>query len=133
MDMTQTGLRTRLDATAASIVPPVDIVEDADGITLKADLPGVARENLAIDVEGDTLTIEGGMTLGEPASMRDIHAEIGVAQYRRSFVLSRDLDAEKIDAQLRNGVLALRIPKHERAKPRRIAVKADRSGKGGRR
>jgi len=119
-----------LEKTAAAagkptpLVPPVDIVEDQEGITLTADMPGVAKENLAIGVDGDTLTLEGGVMLNEPAELKTVYAEVHVAQYRRSFVLSRDLDTGRIDARLQNGVLTVRIPKAEQAKPRRIEVKA---------
>jgi HSP20 family molecular chaperone IbpA len=122
MDMTQADLQARNAKQAAPLVPPVDIFEDADGITLTADLPGVAKENLSIGVEGETLTIEGTVSLEAPARMTDVYAEIRVAQYTRSFARARDLDTERIDANLRNGVLTLRIPKREQAKPRRIAV-----------
>jgi HSP20 family molecular chaperone IbpA len=107
------------------LVPPVDIVENQDGITVTADLPGVAKENLAIDVDGETLTIEGDVALGEPTNLQGVYAEVRVAHYKRSFVLSRDLDASKIEASMRNGVLTLVVPKAERAKPRRIAVRTE--------
>ena len=125
MDMKQNGLEreARQDRETA-LVPPVDIVEDADGITVRADLPGVSREDVSIGVDGETLTLEARVTLGESSAMQPIYAEIRVAQYKRSFVLSADLDTSKIDAAIRNGVLTLRVPKVERAKPRRITVKA---------
>lgn len=122
MDMTQGNTPARNAAPVAPLVPPVDIFEDADGITLKADLPGVAKDGLAIGVEGETLTIEGSVDLDAPATMTDVYAEIGVARYKRTFELARDLDTDRIDANLKNGVLTLRIPKREQAKPRRIAV-----------
>lgn len=127
MDMKQRDLDREAgnDFHATPLTPPVDIVEDAEGITLKADLPGVARENLSIGVEGDTLTIEGSVSLGETSKMQSVYAEVRVPHYKRSFVLSRDLDTEKINAGLRNGVLTLRVPKGELARPRRIEVKAD--------
>lgn len=125
MDMTQKGLQREADhATAAPLVPAVDIWEDAEGIRLEADMPGVSKENLAIHVDGETLTIEGGVALGESAKMNDVYAEVRVARYRRSFVLGRDLDRERIQAELTHGVLVLRIPKLEAAKPRRIEVRA---------
>ena len=116
--------RDTREAAPAPLVPPVDIVEDKDGITLRADLPGVSKENLAIGVDGDNLTIEGTVSLGETAQLQPVYAEVRVAQYKRTFVLSRDLDTTGIDAALANGVLTLRIPKGEQAKPRRIEVKA---------
>lgn len=126
MDMKQRGLDREAgnDFRATPLVPPVDIVEDGEGITLKADLPGVAREDLSIGVEGDTLTIEGSVSLGEISGLQSVYAEVRVPHYRRSFVLSRDLDTAKIDANLQNGVLTLRVPKSELARPRRVEVKA---------
>lgn len=126
MDMKQRGLERKADNEfqATPIAPPVDIIEDAEGITVKADLPGVTRETLSIGVDGDTLTLQGAVNLGETSGMQSVYAEVRVPQYRRSFVLGRDLDSGKIDASLVNGVLTLRIPKGEQAKPRRIEVKA---------
>jgi len=122
MDTQQAPVKRATDAPA--LLPPVDIVEDQNGITVKADLPGVSRENLSISVDGETLTVEGTVALGESQKMEAVYAEVRVARYRRSFVLGRDLDTERIDAAMKNGVLTLRVPKREQAKPRRIPVKA---------
>jgi HSP20 family molecular chaperone IbpA len=124
MDMNSKDLEQASAREAAPLVPPVDVIEDADGIVVNADMPGVAREDVSIAVEGDTLTIEGVVKLGEPADMRPVYAEIGVAQFRRSFVLSRDLDTARIEAQMRNGVLRVRVPRSEAARPRRVEVRA---------
>lgn len=107
----------------AALMPPVNVFEDAAGITLYADLPGVPKDKLNLQVEADTLTIEGELSLDTPEGMEAIHAEIGLARYRRVFTLSKELDSEKVSAELRNGVLKLRIPKAEHAQPRRIEVK----------
>ena len=125
MDMAQTSLRREAndDRQGAPLLPAVDIWEDADGITVKADMPGVDRDHLDIGLDGSTLGIEGAVVLGESANLKDVHAEVRVAQYKRSFVLSPDLDAEKISAKLQDGVLHLHIPKLETAKPRRIEVR----------
>jgi HSP20 family molecular chaperone IbpA len=126
MDTKQTpNDREARAAEAPALLPPVDIVEDENGITLKADLPGVSRENLSIRVDGDTLTLEGSVALGESKALEAVYAEVRVARYRRSFALSRDLDTEHIEAAMKSGVLTLRISKREQAKPRRIAVKVD--------
>ncbi len=114
----------RNDFQAAPVVPPVDIFEDAEGITVVADLPGVPKESLAIHVEGDTLVIEGAVDLGETSPLQSVYAEVRSPQYKRSFVLSRDLDTERVTAGLNHGVLVLRVPKREQAKPRRVEVKA---------
>ena len=105
-------------------VPRVDIIEDQTGITLWADLPGVSRDALEIKVEGDTLTIEGNVSLPVSEGMEPIYAEIRAPRYARSFTLSRDLDTAGIQAKLNQGVLELRIPKHQQAQPKRITVQA---------
>lgn len=107
-----------------ALLPPVDVVEDATGITLYADLPGVSRDRLNLRVEGDTLTIEGDLALPVPQEMRASHAEVQHNRYRRSFTLSKELDGAKVGAELSQGVLRVRIPKAEHAQPRRIEVKA---------
>lgn len=124
MDMNPKGLEREAteNRQPTSIVPPVDIWEDKEGIVLKADLPGVARDGLSVGLDGETLTIEGNVALGESAKLRGVYAEVRAAHYRRSFVLGRDLDSEKIAASLKNGVLELRIPKREAAKPRKVSV-----------
>ena len=109
---------------AGALLPPVDVIEDASGITLQADLPGVSREKLALHVEADTLTIEGELSLEMPQGMEATHAEVSLPRYRRVFTLSRELDTEHLAAELKQGVLTLRIPKAEHARPRRIEVKA---------
>ena len=108
----------------ASLMPPVDVVEDASGITLYADLPGVPKDKLSLQVEADTLTIEGDVTIPMPDGLEASYAEVGVPRYRRVFTLSKELDAAKVSAELNHGVLKLRIPKAEHAKPRRIEIQA---------
>ena len=107
-----------------ALVPLVDVVEDSAGITLYADLPGVSRERLNVHVEGDTLTIEGELSLPVPQDMKPMHAEVQQSRYRRTFALSKELDAGRIGAELSQGQLRVRIPKTEQAQPRRIDVQA---------
>lgn len=106
-----------------ALLPPVDVVEDPNGITLYADLPGVSRENLSLHLETDSLTIEGTVALDVPQDMQSSHADVTLPRYRRVFTLSKELDAEQASAELKNGVLTLRIPKAQHAQPRRIEVK----------
>jgi HSP20 family protein len=106
-----------------AMLPPVDIYEDEAGITLTADLPGVSKERLGVKVNGDNLLIEGDVVVPAPQDMELLYAEILALSYRRSFTLSRELDASKIEANLKDGVLKLRIPKAEEARPRRIEIK----------
>jgi len=128
MNMSESTAVTRqADAarTDAALLPAVDVIEDASGITLFADLPGVPKDKLNLQVEADTLTIEGEVILDIPEGMEATHAEVGLPRFRRVFTLSKELDVGKVAAELANGVLKLRIPKAEHAQPRRIEVKVD--------
>ncbi len=122
--------RNELDATKVAginerpVPPAVDIFEDAGGITLLADMPGVSKDRLDVKLDGDTLSVEGRVELGGLADMRALWAEVNVPRFRRTFNLSRELDASRIEANLKDGVLTLRIPKQAHAQPRRIEVRA---------
>jgi HSP20 family molecular chaperone IbpA len=106
------------------VVPPVDVFENDASITLLADLPGVSREQLDVRVDGDNLVLEATAATAGPENMELVYGEAQIPIYRRQFTLSRELDTSRIDAQLRDGVLRLTIPKAEEAKPRRIQVQA---------
>jgi HSP20 family protein len=118
------GNVTQAEANTPFIVPRVDVIEDSAGITLMADLPGVSKEALEIKVEGTSLTLEGKIKLETPQGLDAVFAEVRASRYRRAFTLSRELDSSAIDAQLKDGVLKLRIPKLAEAQPRRIEVRA---------
>jgi HSP20 family molecular chaperone IbpA len=105
-----------------AVLPAIDVFEDASGITLLADMPGVPKEQLELKVEGEALLIEGGVQPRTPDGLEAIYAEVRAPGYRRSFTLSRELDTSRIEAQLKDGVLRLRIPKQAHAQPRRIEV-----------
>jgi len=107
-----------------AVLPPVDVFEDASGITLLADMPGVSKDRLELRVEGDSLSIEGSVQPQTPDGLEPIYAEVRVPRFRRTFTLSRELDTAKIEANLKDGVLRLRIPKQAFAQPRRIEVRA---------
>ena len=106
----------------AFLLPPVDVVEHEEGITLHADLPGVARENLDLHVDGENLFISGQIALEMPKEMEATHVEVPKSRYRRVFALSREFDTARLAAELKQGVLTVRIPKAEHAKPRRIEI-----------
>lgn len=107
----------------AALLPPVDVIEDATGITLFADLPGVPKDKLNLQLEASSLTIEGEVALNTPDGMESGHAEVRLPRYRRVFTLSKELDSEKASAEFKNGVLKLRIPKTEHMQPRKIEIK----------
>lgn len=119
----RSAMQRGAQASGAILIPPVDVIEDAGGITLLADLPGVAREGLHLRLEANSLTIDGEVTLDLPEQMESRYAEVKHQHYQRSFSLSRDLDAEQAVAELNHGVLRLRIPKAQHAQPRKIEIK----------
>ena len=105
-----------------ALLPRVDVLEDDAGITLLADLPGVPKDHLELKVEGDALVIEGVMTPFTPETLEPVYAEVRLPRYRRSFMLSRELDASRIEANLKDGVLRISLARHEPAQPKRITV-----------
>ena len=122
---TGTGAAAGVDSEQQrAVLPAVDVFEDASGITLLADMPGVPKDQLELKIEGDALLIEGGVQALTPEGLEAVYAEVRVPRYRRSFTLSRELDTARIEANLKDGVLTLRIPKQAHAQPRRIAVNA---------
>jgi len=106
-----------------ALAPAVDIYENAQGITVQADMPGVSRDGLSIQADRNSLVIEGNAVIDVPAAMEAIHADVQVTRYRRSFALSGELDAERIEATLKDGVLTLRIPKRAEFRPRKVEVR----------
>ncbi|MCB1887414.1 MAG: Hsp20/alpha crystallin family protein [Rhodocyclaceae bacterium] len=106
----------------AVLMPAVDVVEDASGISLVADLPGVAKDALRLHVEADQLIIEGVLGLEVPDGLQLTHQEVPTMRYRRVFTLSNELDPERVSAAFEQGVLRLRIPRVQQAQPRRIRI-----------
>jgi HSP20 family molecular chaperone IbpA len=102
--------------------PPVDIFETSDELVLLADMPGVPSGGVDVHLEGDELAIEGRVKAEDYEGLKPLYVEYGVGGFYRRFTLGETIDREGIKAQLKHGVLMLRLPKAERAKPRRIAV-----------
>ncbi len=123
--MTDTNVTTKEELAryeGNAMLPPVDVVEDASGITLYADLPGVPKDKLSVRVEADSLTIEGEVALLLANDIEASHAEVQLPRYQRAFTLGQELDREKVAAEFKHGVLKLRIPKAEHAKPRKVEI-----------
>jgi HSP20 family protein len=106
----------------AAIRAAVDIFEDSEGLTLEADMPGVSKDRLTLRIDGDTLVLEGQVQLELPEHSEALYADVRANSYRRNFVLSRELDTSHIQAQLKDGVLKVRIPKRAELRPRKIEV-----------
>ncbi len=107
---------------ACSLIPPVDIFEHEGGLAVLADLPGVGKDGVNVGVDNDLLTIKGNVSYEPKGEL--IHREWDLAAcYFRQFRLSERIDQEKISAEMRDGVLTVRLPESEQAKPKRIEVK----------
>lgn len=104
--------------------PAVDIFETEREITLLADMPGVKSGDLDIDLHDNVLSLDGDVKAPEGANEVDVLREYRTGKYYRQFTLSQMIDQSKIDAELKDGVLRLRLPKVEAATPRKIAVKS---------
>ncbi|UCH79661.1 MAG: Hsp20/alpha crystallin family protein [Nitrospiraceae bacterium] len=105
--------------------PPVDITEEKDSLFLIADMPGVDEHSVDITLEKNVLTIYGRVEPDVPENHRLVSAEYGIGDYQRTFTLSDEIDREKIQASVKNGVLRLTLPKAEAAKTRKIPVNAE--------
>jgi HSP20 family protein len=122
------------DAPPRAFTPAVDIFEDADALTVKAELPGVKVDDVKIDVENNILTLRGerkfdvDRKVDKKSESADAEARIHRVEryfgaFTRQFLLPRTVDPERIEAELKDGVLSLRLPKRSEVKSRQIAVK----------
>jgi HSP20 family protein len=107
------------------LTPPVDIFEEPNAITVVADMPGVKPEWLQIGLHEGVLTITGHAKSTDEVNEVGILQEYRTGTYQRSFSLSEAIDQSKIQAMLKHGVLRLRLPKAEQAKPRQITIETD--------
>jgi HSP20 family protein len=110
--------------------PPIDIHEAPEGLTLEADLPGASERNLHIQIEDNVLNLHAMIESPAPEGARPVHEEYRLGDYHRSFILSDEVDRDRITAELRNGVLRLFLPKAERARTRRIEIKSSDTAGG---
>jgi len=109
----------------ATLIPNVDIIESEHEFTLVADMPGVDKDGLEIDLERNTLTVRGHVVAATPGDKYQLsHREYRVGSYERAFTLGNEIDRDKVKATVKDGVLTLILPKAEHAQPRRISVKA---------
>lgn len=106
-------------------VPDVDIYETPDSLWLRADMPGVDENSIQINVNEGVLSIEGQVTIKDYENLAPVYTEYNIGNYARRFTLANTIEAERISARMKNGVLELELPKAEKAKPRRIAISAN--------
>lgn len=103
--------------------PAVDIYETNDDYVLHVMMPGVAKENIQIKVEDDSLVIMGRINYDEAKSRKYVLKETRLGNYYRKFNISNSINVEKIDAVMDNGIMTVTLPKHERVKPKNIEIK----------
>jgi len=101
--------------------PAVDIYENEDEILIYADMPGVVKDDISVDIDNGTLSISGVRKLSVTGSVT--YEEFSDVEYVRNFSVPQTIDVEKVEAELKNGVLRLHLPKSEAAKPRQIEIK----------
>ena len=109
--------------TATTWTPAVDIYETADTIVMKAELPGVTREDIHIQIDGSTLTLKGERRFAKDVQEESyLRIERAYGSFHRSFALPATVQQENVRAVLKDGVLELTLPKAEDSKPKRISV-----------
>jgi HSP20 family molecular chaperone IbpA len=102
--------------------PPIDIYETEDGLVLLADLPGVSLDSLELQVQDNKLTLLGRVKSPVPAEAQLRYQEYQVGDFLRSFILSDEVDHERVSATLNSGVLKVWLPKAKKAQARRIQI-----------
>jgi len=107
---------------AERFAPTVDIYETENDLVLKADMPGVAKDNVDVKVEENVLTLTGKVAT-PPKDAAPLYSEYRIGDYYRAFTLSHEIDVDRISAEMTDGVLTLRLPKTDRTKSRKIEVK----------
>lgn len=106
-----------------AMLPPVDIYEEDNALHLVADMPGVRRDTLSIEVNDNVLSLEGEVALDMPEGLTSIYAEVRSQRFARRFTLGHEIDVDAIQASIDQGVVHLVLPKKETHRPRRIEVK----------
>ena len=104
--------------------PAVDIREVEDALLIQAELPGIDKKDISLEVKDGVLTISGERRYEKEVDEENVHrVERAYGKFSRSFSLPRNINADKVEATMENGVLHIRLPKHESAKPKAIAIK----------
>jgi len=108
---------------ARVFLPAADIFEGENDLTVILEMPGVEKSNVDIHVEDGVLNVEGRLDLTKYRGLQPLYTEYNIGHYSRSFRVSSRIDQNKIAAELKDGILTLKLPKAEEAKPRTIQVK----------
>lgn len=113
------------EASRAVFNPPIDIYETDEGLVLLADLPSVNQQGVELQVQDNRLTLFGRGKSPVPPEARVVYREYQEGDYLRSFILSDEVDHQRIRAKLNNGVLEVVLPKAHRVQPRKIQVSTE--------
>ena len=113
-----------LGPSGRGVYPAMNVFTDKSGTVLRMEVPGVRPENIQIETHGRTITVSGKREVKAPESGSFHRRERGVGEFSRSVQLPADLDVSLAEASCKHGILTIRIPKKEEAKPRQIAVQA---------
>jgi HSP20 family protein len=118
-------LESKEEATipARIFVPAADIYEAENELAVILEMPGVEKKNVQVRVEDDVLNVEGRLDLAKYQGLQPLYTEYNIGHYARSFRLSSKIDQGKIAAEMKDGVLSLKLPKIEEAKPRTIQIR----------
>ena len=121
--MTDNAVKTE-ERRLPRVKPATDIIEKEDGFYIYLDMPGVSKEHLVIDLNEDELKVSGKAEYSLPEGQKLGHVEFGGGEYFRSFTVSHIVDKDRIKATLKDGVLELYLPRHEKVQPRKIEIQA---------
>lgn len=105
-----------------SLVPPVEIYEEGDALYLVADMPGVTKETLNLEIDNKILEVEGRITVDMPENVTPMFAEVRASRYARRFTLGDEVDTGNVEASMKDGVLTVRLPKQDSHRRRRIEI-----------
>jgi HSP20 family protein len=119
------GERIERARAAKVFTPDVDIVERKNDIVVIADMPGIDEASVDVTLENNVLSIYGKVDWDVPDKLKLLHGEYGIGDYQRVFTLSGDVNREKIEATVNNGVLKIVLPKAEAARTKKIVVRAE--------
>ncbi|SEO87944.1 Hsp20/alpha crystallin family protein [Aquisalimonas asiatica] len=106
------------------LVPPVEIYEEDDALFLVADMPGVTKDTLHLEVGNKVLEVEGRITVNMDENVSPLFAEVRASRYVRRFTLGDDIDAGNAQATIKDGVLTIRLPKQDAHRRRKIEIQA---------
>lgn len=121
LDKPETSSVEQIRPSQVNFTPRIDVWETEHDFLVHADIPGVEPGNISLNFENGQLTLHGKVN-APAAKPKSLLHEYGIGDYQRTFAINDDIDASKISADYKNGVLTVKLPKREEIKPRKIAI-----------